>query len=231
VSDDKPFFFQFLDLRRWSTTGGETIYAKGLRTYTTDSLAIAVVALLMVLAPLRNRGGAQDRDPSAFDARRASWAAALGALYLGHPTWAVAATLLSLLLSSSLGAWWVGRSKTPAKSARAGAAVAAALALLAALTLPMVLRALSLDALAARVLVFVLCVAPLGAAMGVPFAGGLRATKGAPRVAWTIAVNALAGVVAALAVPVGAMAFGFRAVAVCAAALYAVALLTSPTDE
>jgi hypothetical protein len=245
VSDDKPFFFQFLDLRRWSTTGGETIYARGLRTYTTDSLAIAVVALLMVLAPLRNRGGAQDRDPSAFDARRASWAAALGAaylgvelvlmqratLYLGHPTWAVAATLLSLLLSSSLGAWWVGRSKTPAKSARAGAAAAAGLGLLTALTLPSVLRALSVDALAARVLVFVLCVAPLGAVMGVPFAGGLRATKGAPRVAWTIAVNALAGVVAALAVPVGAMAFGFRAVAVCAAALYAVAALTSPTDE
>jgi hypothetical protein len=245
VSDDRPFFFQFLDLRRWSTTGGQTIYARGLRTYVTDSIAIAVVALLMVLAPLRGRGGDATRAAPVFEGARAGWAAALGAaylavelvliqratLYLGHPTWAVAATLLALLLSSSLGAAWVGRALDPARSSRQGAVVAAGLALLAALALPSVLRALAMDALAARVLVFALCVSPLGVAMGVPFAGGLRATNGPSRVAWTIAVNALAGVVAALAVPVGAMAFGFRAVAVTAAGLYALAALLGPRKE
>lgn len=256
VSDDRPFFFQFLDLRRWNTTGGETIYARGLRTYSTDSLAIAVVALLMVLAPLRKGSAKSDSENASntntdtrntstrFDARTALWATALGSaylgvelvliqratLYLGHPTWAVAATLLALLLASSAGAFWVGRSGTPAKSARLGAVVAGVLGLAMALALPSVLRALATDSLVLRVVAFVLCVAPLGAAMGVPFAGGLRVTDGAPKVAWTLAVNALAGVVAALAVPVAAMAFGFRAVGVAAAVLYWVAASVSPRE-
>lgn len=87
VSDDRPFFFQFLDLRRWSTTGGETIYARGLRTYTTDSIAIAVVALLMVLAPLRKRASdgpdESSGDSRAFSPREAVWAVTLGSAYLG----------------------------------------------------------------------------------------------------------------------------------------------------
>jgi hypothetical protein len=248
VSDDRPFFFQFLDLRRWNTTGGDTIYARGLRTYSTDSIAIAVVALFMVLAPLRKRSDqtkdTADSSAPRFDGRAALWATALGSaylgvelvliqratLYLGHPTWAVAATLLALLLASSAGAFWVGRSATPAKSARTGAIVAGALGLVMALALPTALRALATDSLVLRVIAFVLCVAPLGAAMGVPFAGGLRVTEGAPKVAWTLAVNALAGVVAALAVPVAAMAFGFRAVGVVAALLYWVAAMASPKE-
>lgn len=245
VSDDRPFFFQFLDLRRWSSTGGETIYARGLRTYTTDSIAIAIVALLMVLAPLRKRSGsAANEDSRAFSVREALWAVALGSaylgvelvlmqratLYLGHPTWAVAATLLALLLASSAGAAWVGRAAKPAVASRNGALIAGSIALVTALALPAVLRALSTDSLALRVLAFVLCVAPLGVAMGVPFAGGLRATKGASNVAWTLAINTLAGVVAALAVPVGAMAFGFRTVAVCAALLYFVAASVAPKE-
>jgi spermidine synthase len=248
VSDDRPFFFQFLDLRRWSTTGGETIYARGLRTYTTDSIAIAVVALLMVLAPLRKRASdgpdESSRDSRAFSLREAVWAVALGSaylgvelvliqratLYLGHPTWAVAATLLALLLASSAGAAWVGRAQKPAVASRSGAMIAGLIALVMAVALPTVLRALSTDSLALRVLAFVLCVAPMGVAMGVPFAGGLRATKGASNVAWTLAVNALAGVLAALAVPVGAMAFGFRTVAVCAALLYFVAASVTPKE-
>lgn len=246
VDDDKPFFFQFLDVRRWRSTGGDTIYARGLRTYTKDSVAIALVATLMVLAPLfrapRDRRLDDRSPPARFDLRAATWATALGAaylgvelvliqratLYLGHPTWAVAATLLALLLASSLGAAYVGRSTAPARASRLGAWVACALGVAMALALPALLRALASDALPLRVLVFVSGVAPLGVAMGVPFAGGLRVTEGASKVAWILAVNALAGVVAALAVPVGAMAFGFRAMGLAAAALYAVAALTTP---
>lgn len=246
VSDDRPFFFQFLDLKRWSTTGGETIYARGLRTYSTDSLAIAVVALLMVLAPLRKSSseskGEADPERAQWTGRSALWATSLGAaylaielvlmqratLYLGHPTWAVAATLLALMLASSVGAAWVGRARDAAKGSRNGAILACALGLVMALALPKVLRALSFDSLVARVVVFVLCVAPLGVAMGAPFAGGLRVTRGASNVAWTIAVNAVAGVVAALAVPVAAMAFGFEWVGVAAALLYAMAASATP---
>ncbi|MDP3277822.1 MAG: hypothetical protein Q8Q09_21745 [Deltaproteobacteria bacterium] len=240
VSDDRPFFFQFLDITRWRTTGGETIYAKGLRTYCMDSLAIAVIALLMVLFPLlRNRS-----KEGAISARTALWATALGSafllvelvliqratLYLGHPTWAVAATLLSLLLSSSLGAAWIGRSTTPARTTRNATAIAATLALLAALTLPAILHALATDSLALRIVAFVLCTAPLGVFMGMPFAGGLRNSGNPARVAWILAINALASVVAALTVPVAAMAFGFRTVGVCAAALYLVAAIASPRE-
>lgn len=242
VSDDRPFFFQFLDLRRWSSTGGETIYAKGLRTYTTDSIAIAVVALLMVLAPLRKNRDKREGDQRAFSGREALWATALGAaylgvelvlmqratLYLGHPTWAVAATLLALLLASSVGAAWVGRATDPAKRSRDGALVAGAIGVVMALGFPAALRVLSTDSLPLRIAAFVLCVAPVGVAMGVPFAGGLRVTRGAENVAWTLAVNAVAGVVAALAVPVIAMAFGFEVIGVCAALLYWLAASVAP---
>src|SRR5262249_53698521 len=78
---------------------------------------------------------------------------------------------------------------------------------------------------AARIVVSIALIGPLGFAMGVPFPTGLArlAQSAAAFVPWAWGVNACASVVAAVLATLLAIEFGFDAVIVLAVALYAIA--------
>ncbi|MGZ3478629.1 MAG: hypothetical protein ACXVCJ_29275, partial [Polyangiales bacterium] len=157
------------------------------------------------------------------------------ALFLGHPTYSVVTVLVSLLIGSGLGSGWSGRSALSphALARRAAFAVAAAL-VVAELALPSLVRALLPAPLLVRVLVLAAVTAPLGFAMGIPFPSGLRAVRDSssadadPIIAWGIAGNAFASIVASLVVVPIALYSGFRAIGIAAAVLYALAGLVAP---
>ena len=83
---------------------------------------------------------------------------------------------------------------------------------------------------AAKVVITLLLIAPLGIAMGVPFPLGLAAVASeAPRlVPWAWGINGCASVVGAVLASILAMHVGFSLVVCLAISLYAVAALTFP---
>lgn len=238
VSDDRPFFFQFLGARhlgRVLHAAPDDWYARGLSAHLAFVVAIVVLAAALVLFPLRRLGGAVGRPLIYFLALglgylvvEMTWMQRTG-LFLGHPTHAVVTTLGTLLLSSGLGAAWSSRREEGMVARRAALAVVALLVLVE-LAVPPALRLMLPWPFGLRVIALVVLTFPLGFAMGMPFPSGLRAVSpmGGSMVAWGLAVNSFASIVASLlAVPV-ALFSGFRATAVIAMALYALAVLSAP---
>lgn len=246
VTDDRPFFFQFLRLGQLGAPAGEaTYYGRGFRAHLVFLGAIAAIATLLVLLPavvLRRR-----RIPAGAALVALGYFGSLGlgylfveltlmqksALFLGHPTYSVAVTLLTLLLASGLGSAWAARlGFAPRRAARVAALAVVALLALAQLTLhPLFVALLPLPFLV-RALVLAAVTFPLGFAMGIPFPSGLRlaAAKGETLVAWALGVNSFASVIASLlAVPL-AMVTGFSGVVALALGLYAVAVLATPKE-
>ena len=138
-------------------------------------------------------------------------------LFLGYPTYALTVTLMALLVSSGAGAMLSGRLSRPR---RALALVVVAVAALTAFYLfglvPLTTALLGL-ALAARVVVTVVLLAPLGLCLGLFLPLGLRTVASlgtVPReyVAWGWAVNGFASVTGAVLATLLAMAFGFHVV-------------------
>jgi len=242
VSDDRPFFFQFLGarhLRRVLAAAPDDWYARGLSAHLAFVTAIVLLAAVLVLLPLRRLSS------SGPIGRRLLYFLALGlgylvvemtwmqrtGLFLGHPTHAVVTTLGTLLLSSGLGAAWSSRSKLDVGTiARRAALAIVVLLVIAELAVPPALRTMLPWPFGVRVVALVLLTFPLGFAMGMPFPAGLRAVSplGGSMVAWALAVNSFASIVASLlAVPI-ALFSGFRATALIAMALYALAVLSAP---
>lgn len=242
VSDDRPFFFQFLGARhlgRVLAAAPDDWYARGLSAHLAFVAAIVALAAALVLFPLRRlrAGGPIARPLTYFLALglgylvvEMTWMQRTG-LFLGHPTHAVVTTLGTLLLSSGLGAAWSSRrGLDDGVVARRAALAVVGLLVVVELVVPPTLRLLLPLPFALRVVALAALTFPLGFAMGMPFPAGLRAVAplGGSMVAWGLAVNSFASIVASLlAVPV-ALFSGFRATAAIAMALYAVAVLSAP---
>jgi hypothetical protein len=240
VSDDRPFFFQFLGARhlhRVLAAAPDDWYARGLSAHLAFVVAIVVLAAGLVLFPLRRlrASGPLARPLIYFLALglgylvvEMTWMQRTG-LFLGHPTHAVVTTLGTLLLSSGLGAAWSSRRDERVVARRSALAVVMLLVLVE-LAAPPALRLMLPWPFGARVVALAVLTFPLGFAMGMPFPSGLRAVSplGASMVAFGLAVNSFASIVASLlAIPI-ALFSGFRATAVLAMALYAVAALAAP---
>ncbi len=150
-------------------------------------------------------------------------------LFLGHPTLSFAAILFYVLIGASFGSrlsqpWAVG------DIPRRAAAACMFICLLAALYALVLSRVLSLFLawpLAARMLVPALFLVPLGIALGMPFPSGLRMMAAAQRqdVPWMMGTNGLMSVVGGCLAAAGAKLIGFNGCLLCAAAIYAGALL------
>jgi len=142
-------------------------------------------------------------------------------LLLGHPVYAVAAVLTALLVGSGAGSLWSDRLSVGAGWA-AGAALAAALATLALVGLPLV-HVLQPAPLAVRAGVALGALAPAAVLMGMPFPLGIRQLTGmAPgRIAWAWAANGFSSVVAAPAAALVALEWGSPYVLGSAALAYA----------
>lgn len=144
-------------------------------------------------------------------------------LLLGHPVYAVSATLVGFLACSGLGSWWSARF---AADWRAPALVALLIACEVVLA-PAVARLAAPLALPYRSAAALLMLAPLATAMGAPFPGGVRAlVKDRPgALAWAWAANGFASVVAPSLATIVAIELGFRWVLLFGAACYGAAAL------
>ena len=237
VTDDRPFFFYTVQPRDvWNyLKPGEndaadfkinravpTLYGLVL-----ISLLATVVTLLLPAVALRaripSRGGVL---------KFLLFFASIGAgyilievaliqkfvLFLGHPTYSLTVIVFAMLASSGLGSF-LTRRRDP-RPLWIAAAVA-----IAAFALSPILHATVTAPLAAKVVISVLLVAPLGILMGMPFPWGLKTLeKWQPNaVRWAWSVNAASSVLgSALAIIIG-LYFGLTATILLGAALYVVA--------
>ncbi len=142
-------------------------------------------------------------------------------LLLGHPVYAVAATLAAFLICSGIGSAWSDR-RAAERGWMVGAVLAAILVLFAVLLLRLV-HLLQPAPLLARAGAGLLVLAPLAFLMGMPFPLGLRwlAGRGVERVAWGWAANGFASVVATPLAALIALEAGSDALFLVAAASYA----------
>jgi spermidine synthase len=247
VTDDRPFFFQFLAARhlpRVLSAPANDWYARGLRAHGIFVVAIVLLSIVLIVLPVsvvRRRGVTSVARPIAYFvvvgfaylAVEMGWMQRTG-LFLGHPTHAVVVTLVTLLVASGLGSAWAARRKeAPHLLARGAAIAVVALLALAEIALPRLLAAMLSLPLFIRVITLVLATAPLGFAMGIPFPSGLRVAgqRDEALVAWGLAANAFASIIASLVAVPFAIFAGFRALGVCALALYALAALLAPADS
>jgi hypothetical protein len=149
------------------------------------------------------------------------------ALLLGHPTYSVSVTLVSLLLGSGFGSLRVGAGRPErVRTAMLRACLIVVLTLaVSAVGLGPLFRAALAWPFAMRVVLLACSIFVMGWAMGRPFPLAMHALSGGnPRVlAWAQAMNSFASVVASLlAVPI-AIFGGFNTVAGVAAGCYLVA--------
>ena len=237
-SDDRPFFFHFF---RWQQTPqiiqalGKTWQPFGGSGYFV-LLALFILALfaslILILLPLSFlRGRGQVREGK----RLFLYFLLLGVgylfveipllqrfiLFLGHPIYAFAAVLFTLLTFSGLGSLLSPR--LPLRKALAGLIV---IIPCYPFLLPHLFRWLLGGGLAFRLLASVIILAPLGFLMGFPFPKGIRLTGSiAPGlIPWAWGINGCASVLSSILAVMIAISYGFSWVLVLGGAAYALAL-------
>jgi hypothetical protein len=230
-TDDRPFFFALARLghllnQDWNTS---TVYRKSVESLNvlTVLLGITVVAAgLFVLGPL---GVTRRRQrETVAQLRQLAYFAMLGlafmlveipivqrmTLYLGHPTYALAVVLFTLLISSGLGSLTTQQVPPP----QAAEVVRQRLPLLLALILfqgyagPLLLGWTQAWPLALRVATTVGLLAPLGFLMGMPFPLGWKWVSRASTTAtpWLWGINGALSVVGSVLAALVSIQFGFR---------------------
>ncbi len=131
-------------------------------------------------------------------------------LFLGHPAYAVAVVLFTLLLFSGVGSWLSGR--WTSNAVWIWIALPAIIALYT-LGLPAILRATLSAPAGVRVAISVLALAPPAVLMGMPFPQGIARLETRPRLAaWAWSVNGAVSVVASVLAALMALSWGFSAV-------------------
>jgi hypothetical protein len=230
-TDDRPFFFALARLghllnRDWNTS---TVYLKSVESLNvlTSLLGItAAAAGLFVLGPLGVARRRQRETPAR--PRQLAYFAMLGlafmlveipivqrmTLYLGHPTYALAVVLFTLLISSGLGSLTTQQ----VLPATATATLRRRLPLLLALVLfqgyagPLLLGWTQAWPLALRVAATVGLLAPLGFLMGMPFPLGWKWVSQDNKAAtpWLWGINGALSVVGSVLAVLVSIQFGFR---------------------
>ncbi|MHB1355736.1 MAG: spermidine synthase family protein [Anaerolineae bacterium] len=239
-SDDHPFLYHLFTWRQvptllselgrtWKPFGGSG-YLVLLALF-----AVAIVSgLVLVLLPVARGVGRGMRGRG----RTAAYFALLGVgflaveipllqrfiLFLGNPTIAFAVVVSSLLFFSGIGSL-LARRYTPRW-------VLAALVLVIMLTtlgLGPLFRMLLGTNLWVRVVATILCLAPLGLLMGMPFPLGLARIEqeSAHLTPWAWAVNGSASVVVSVGAALGSLSVGFTAIFAVGVIAYALAALLS----
>jgi len=242
VSDDRPFFSQFL---RWDRLGAMiTLYGQrtlpflesGLLVAGLAALVLVFLAALLILLPLT-------RLPSTG---RHGWRTLLyfGGLgigymwtelalihrfvfYLGQPVYAAALVMGVMLTCSAIGSALTGR-LINLRPGRWTAVVAAALLLHALLLAPLLQATLSLP-LPGRVTLALVALLPGAVVMGMPFPLGLRLLncEQPAQVPWAWGINGCCSVVGAAMATLLAVEVGYSLLLVLAAGAYLVAVLSS----
>jgi hypothetical protein len=150
-----------------------------------------------------------------------------GSRVTGDPAASAAVVIGAFLLGSGCGSLWLGRHDEGGPAGVWGAAVAVVLGVAAAVLLtPGFGHVLAWPAAYQWALLWVTAFL-IALPLGLPFPAGLaRAAITVPaRIPWLVAINGWASVVGAVAASMIAIAWGFSALALAAAACYAVAAL------
>ena len=244
-SDNRPFFFHFFKWRQTTTVLqqlGKTWQPWGGSGYfvLVALLGVAVVTSGVLILLPQISAKEDERQPRALKESRGRVLAYFGCLglgflfveipllqrfilFLGQPIYAFTAVVAAILLFSGLGSL-----AAPRLSRHWTLLLLVAAILIYPLGLPPLLRALLGAPLAARLLVTMLSLAPLGFLMGMPFPHGLAwMRERAPGlVPWAWAVNGCTSVLASVLAAMIALSVGFSWVLVTAALVYAGAWLT-----
>ncbi|MBN1815255.1 MAG: hypothetical protein JXA14_25710 [Anaerolineae bacterium] len=245
-TDDRPFFFYFLRPGAATATAprDSPVYrasAQARQVLTTLLVVSAVAVLLLIIGPMIVRRA--HRRTVRGEWSTLGYFAALGlafmlveipliqrlGVYLGSPTYSLAAVLFTLLLSSG-----VGSLTTHAVSTEKGAkglqwrfvALIGVLAL-QLLLLPPLLAWTQQAPFVGRVALCVAAIAPAGFLMGQPFPLGIKWLGGrAPgTIPWLWAVNGAASVAGSTLATVVALRTGFTIVGLMGICCYGLALL------
>lgn len=247
TTDDRPFFFNLFRLGETldpKLIGPSGVYRRGLEALQILGrllLVTAGISALFILGPLLlfERRALRTRGRTPF----LLYFASLGAgfmlieipivqrfiLFLGHPIYALAVVLFSLLFFGGLGSYST-RGVTPDRvAARLSWSIPALVivSLLNAYAAPPVLDALLPLPLAGRVAVSAALLAPLGLLMGMPFPMGIKAVseQAGEIVPWVWGVNGATSVVGSVLAVTLSIQFGFRAALVVGTVVYFFALL------
>jgi hypothetical protein len=246
VSDNRPFFSQSL---RWQTIPqliklfGERslpFLELGYLIVLISFVQMAVAAILLILLPLFRLG-----RPSHSGLKKWSlpYFGGLGlgymffeimlihelVLFFGHPIFAAAAGISSLLIFSGLGSLFSGRLLSHPLNHALAAALVALLLLLYFFILPPLLHLAMPLPLFWKTLFFLLLIGPPAMAMGMPFPLGLErlARHSKSQAAWAWGINGCVSVVSTGLASIVAVEFGFSAVMLVACVAYGVAALSA----
>lgn len=237
-SDNRPFFFHFFRWeqtpqivqalgRTWQPFGGSGYFV--LLALLILTLLASLILILLPLALLKRKGEIREGK------RLFLYFSLLGIAYLfveipllqrfiqflGHPIYAFATVLFTLLTFSGLGSLLSARLSLRKMMAGLIAAIACY-----PILLPYLFRWLLAGTLSFRLAASIAMLAPLGFLMGFPFPAGIRLTgKIAPgMVPWAWGVNGCASVLSSILSVMIAISYGFSWVLVIGGTAYAVAL-------
>ncbi|MCF8056697.1 MAG: hypothetical protein K9K37_08665 [Desulfocapsa sp.] len=246
VSDNRPFFSQFL---RWKSIPhlvrlfGERslpFFELGYLIVLVSFVQMSLAAVLLILLPLVRLG-----LPGRTGLK--SWSfpffSGLGlgymffeimlihelVLFFGHPIFAVAAGISSLLVFSGIGSLVSGRLLGHRSGHGLAAALVSLLLLLYFFILPPLLhQAITLPTIW-KTLFFLLLIGPPAMAMGMPFPLGLErlARHSKSQAAWAWGINGCVSVVSTGLATIVAVELGFSAVMLIACAAYGLAALST----
>jgi hypothetical protein len=236
-TDDRPFFFQMRRLGSVGHTGQGYLYSTDPFAVLLVTFAIlAVLSLALVAAPLLllSRDG---RPPM----RSLRFFAAIGVgfltfevvliqrlvLMLGFPTYALSIALFALLLWTGIGSLLTHQVRDERRTLLRALAAACVLIVVSIVALLPATHALIAAPFAARVVITILLLAPVGIALGMAMPLGLRRFSAAhpDGVPWAWGVNAVGSVLASAAAITLAILYGFRVATLLALLCYLVALV------
>ena len=243
TTDDRPFFFQNRRLRDEMriSLDRSMLFGGGFDTLRTVSLVSFLLVVLFILLPL---AGLSPEPIGRIDRALApiAYFACLGGgfmlieiglmqrfvLFLGHPVYSLSVILFTLLLGGGLGS---------ALSRRVGRSPAVTIALV----IPLIIAASAIYAAAlpslfaawiglpraARIVLSVALLLPLGVLLGMPLPAGVRVlgTSRPGLLAWAWGINGATSILGASAAILIAMTWGFTRVATVGAGIYAAAWL------
>ena len=226
ATDDRPYFSQFIRWRHFATltkTFGSQDFPFleiGYFIVVLTFFQILLIAIILILLPLfRLRVQARGKW------RILCYFGGIGIgymfveivliqqfiLYFGHPIYATAAVISSLLIASGIGSFYSSSLSERSYQPWIAPAIISLLIILIALVIKPVLLSTITWPLGAKLMVLGLLVLPRGFTMGIPFPTGLvnLADKGKGTIAWAWGINGYFSVISTALATIIAVELGF----------------------
>ncbi len=227
-TDDKPFFFLYMnfldlpDVKFW-TEWDMSFNAKAIFILVTLFITMAGLSLLCIIIPLKitskkiNLKGTSSlfiyfiAIGLGFMLIEISQIQRLN-IFLGHPTYSIAAALFTLLLSSGIGSFYSGKNFEPSKIKSKFIALLLILVIFGLITHEIIIM-FRMYSTEVRIIVAVITLFPMGFMLGIAFPLGLKyAAKIREEITpWLWGVNGVMSVLATVIAVIIAMNFGISA--------------------